>query len=106
MDERYDSEETYCRRLGHYLTFRYCRSEKGKIPCPKILDCWFDRLPIGDFLRDNFTKDEIAAVTAPAPPKMATLFELIEQAKQRSEGVTKPEIRNSKPEIRLNGDHG
>ncbi|MFH1038040.1 MAG: hypothetical protein V1789_05160 [PVC group bacterium] len=83
MDEQYDSEEIYCRRLGHYLTFRYCRSEKGELPCPKILDCWCDRLPIGEFLHDNYTEDEIAAITAPARPKMATLIELIERAKKR-----------------------
>ena len=82
MDEIYDSREIYCRKLGHYLTFRYCRSERDGLPCGKILDCWFDKIPIGDFLRANYTPEEMARIAGPVPAKAATLVELIERARQ------------------------
>ncbi len=82
MDETYDSREIYCRKLGHYLTFRYCRSERDGLPCAKILDCWFDKVPIGDFLRANYSPEEMARIAGPVPAKAATLVELIERARQ------------------------
>jgi len=83
MDESYDSREIYCRKLGHYLTFGYCRSERDGLPCGKITDCWFEKIPIGDFLRDNYSPGELAGITGPPPAKAATLVEMIEQARRR-----------------------
>lgn len=91
MDESHDSREIYCRRLGHYLTFTYCRSERNGLPCPRIADCWFDRIPIGDFLRDNYAPGELGGLSAPPPPKTATLVELIEQARRRVKADPPPE---------------
>ena len=34
-------------------------------------------------MRSNYSESEIAAIAAPAKPKVATLFDLIEQAKRR-----------------------
>ena len=84
MDKQYDSAEIYCRKLGHHLAFKYCRTEREGYPCAKILDCWFEKLPIEKFVQQNYTESEIAAISAPAAPKVATLFDLIEQAKKRS----------------------
>lgn len=83
MIEEYDSKEIYCRRLGHHLAFKYCRTEREGVPCTKILDCWFEKLPVEEFIRDNYSGDEIAAITAAPRPKVASLFDLIEQAKSR-----------------------
>jgi hypothetical protein len=82
MDLQFDNEEIYCRRLGHHLAFRYCRTERGGVPCSKILDCWFEKLPIEEFIRSNYSEAEIEAITAAPKPKVATLFDLIEQAKR------------------------
>lgn len=84
MAETYDSREIYCRKLGHYLTFRYCRSEREGLPCRKILDCWCDKLPIGEYLRSNYSPGEIAGIIGPPPPKTATLVELVERARRRA----------------------
>ena len=84
MNEQYDNEEIYCRRLGHHLTFKYCRTERGGGPCSKILDCWFEKLPIEEFINTNYSEAEIAAITAVPRPKVATLFDLIEKAKKRT----------------------
>ena len=86
MDLQFDNEEIYCRKLGHHLAFKYCRTEREGFPCAKIYDCWFERLPIEEFIRDNYSETEAAAISAPAAPKVATLFDLIEQAKKRSDG--------------------
>ncbi len=90
MDTSHDSRETYCRRLGHYLTFGYCRTEREGLPCGRILDCWFEKLAIGDFLRENYSPEEIGRVTGPAPPKTVTLVELIERARRRSAAAPPP----------------
>ena len=83
MDDRYDSREIYCRKLGHHLTFHYCRSERSGLPCGRIKDCWFDKIPIGDFLRDNYTSGELSRISAPPPAKTATILEMIERARRR-----------------------
>ena len=86
MDQQYDKEEIYCRKLGHHLTFKYCRTERAGSPCPKIIDCWFDKIPIGEFLRKNYREEEIDSLSAAPRPKTATLVELIERARERTEG--------------------
>ena len=85
MLEQYDSEEIYCRKLGHHLAFKYCRTEREGLSCSKILDCWFEKLPIENFIKENYSEAEIAAITASPRPKVATLFDLIEQAKKRAD---------------------
>ena len=81
---QYDNEEIYCRKLGHHLTFKYCRTEREGLPCAKVLDCWFENIPIEEFVRSNYSEAEIAAITAPPKPKVATLFDLIAEAKKRN----------------------
>jgi hypothetical protein len=91
MDKSYDSREIYCRKLGHYLTFRYCRSERDGLPCGKITDCWFDKIPIGEYLRDNYSPGELAGSIGPPPAKAATLVAMIEQARRRMKAAPPPE---------------
>ena len=81
----YDQKEIYCRKLGHQLTFLYCRKESGSLPCSRIRDCWFERIPIDQFLEKHFSEEERARVLSSAKPKTRTLFELIEEAQKRSE---------------------
>ena len=85
VDEQYDNEEIYCRKLGHHLRFKYCRTENGENPCRKIADCWFDKIPIGEFLRKNYSEEELGSILAPSRDKAATLVELIERARKSSE---------------------
>ncbi len=91
MDTTHDSREIYCRRLGHYLTFEYCRAESGSRPCRKILDCWYDKIPIGEYLRANYSPGEIAGLAGPPPAKAAALIDLIERARRRAKAVQPPE---------------
>ena len=79
----YDSEEIYCRKLGHHLSFKYCRLVNEQLPCPKLADCWFQQLPIQDFLKQNYTKDEINRIFSPPSDKMSSLLNLIKKAQNR-----------------------
>lgn len=72
----------YCRMLGHKVPFAYCRSLKEGLPCSKILDCWFEVLPVEQFVSEHYSPEEQEAFLLPSKPKVATLIELIEKAKK------------------------
>jgi hypothetical protein len=82
LKEKFDNKSIYCRKLGHYLRFNYCRREKEGLPCRKIVDCWFEKFNIGHYLHDCFKEDEIMYIFEPPQAKVATLVELIKQAQQ------------------------
>jgi hypothetical protein len=73
-----------CPRLGHQITFSYCRSENRGHPCFKTLDCWYEHFEVEVFLRGELSPDEWESLFGgPPKPKMLSLIELIEQAKKR-----------------------
>ncbi len=84
MIEDHDKNEGYCRMLGHSLPFHYCRTMNGGIPCGKILDCWFERIPIKEFVVENYTLEEQQRIFEPPKAKMVSLVEIIEKAQQRA----------------------
>jgi hypothetical protein len=48
------------------------------------MDCWFGKLPIEDFLKENFKEGEISYIFKPPKQKITSIIELIEQAKNRT----------------------
>ena len=70
--------------LGHHLTFAYCRQTASGQPCRKIFDCWFEKLDIGQFIKENFTEEQIKTLLAPPKDKMVSLVELIQQAQKNA----------------------
>ncbi|MEO0294184.1 MAG: hypothetical protein ABIN61_08215 [candidate division WOR-3 bacterium] len=83
--EQFDNESIYCRKLGHWLTFNYCRRENKGFPCRGIISCWFERIEIEKFLKENYEKGEISYLFEPQPSKLASIIELIEDTKRRNE---------------------
>jgi hypothetical protein len=80
-----DAYQIRCPRLGHQISFTYCRSENRGLPCFKTLDCWYDHFLVEVHLRAALSPDEWKrAFEVPPKPKMLSLLELIEQAKQRN----------------------
>jgi hypothetical protein len=83
-----------CARLGHELTFGYCRQETRGKPCRLILDCWWERFDVRAFLQANLTEENMAQVeragAAPLPSKVVSLVKMIQQAKDRL-AVEKPD---------------
>ena len=76
-----------CRRLGHEVAFGYCRQETRGKPCRLILDCWWERFDVRAFLQAHLSPEvmaevERAGVSAP-PPKVLSLLDMIQQAKER-----------------------
>ena len=83
-----------CPRLGHELTFGYCRQETRGKPCRLILDCWWERFDVRSFLQANLPEGDMAQVerAGAVPPlsKVLSLVEMIQQAKDRI-AVEKPD---------------
>jgi hypothetical protein len=81
--ERYDDKTIRCPRVGGDVNFKFCRSENNMSPCRWIVGCWQMRLDINRFLEDHFSNEEFDLIFTPPKPKLASLVELIEQAKKR-----------------------
>ena len=88
-----------CPRLGHELTFGYCRQEAGRKPCRLILNCWWERFDVRSFLQANLAEEAMAQVeragVAPPPSKLLSLLEIIQQAKERL-AVEKSDVEQGK----------
>ena len=88
-----------CPRLGHELTFGYCRQEAGRKPCRLILDCWWERFDVRSFLQAHLPEEAMAQVeragAAPPPSKVLSLVDMIQQAKERI-AVEKPEAEQGR----------
>jgi len=83
MKEQFDKQEGYCKMLGHFLTFDYCRSMNKGLPCSKVFDCWFQVFPIQDFISSHYSVEEQKKIFIVAKPKVQSLTEILEQAQQR-----------------------
>ncbi|OHD71197.1 MAG: hypothetical protein A2177_04350 [Spirochaetes bacterium RBG_13_68_11] len=79
MSEQYDATEGYCRTLGHAVRFAYCRTGTRALPCARIADCWFERIPIEDFLRAHYTLQELGTIFAPRPGKLESILEIVQR---------------------------
>lgn len=85
MIDQYDKKEGYCKILGHFLTFDYCRSANKGLPCGKVLDCWFQQFPIQEFISSNYSKEEQQKIFEPPKSKVLSLSEILKQAQERLE---------------------
>jgi len=75
-----------CPRLGNPVPFNYCEiCGDDQQPCFKILDCWWEHFDVVQYLRDNLSEDQFKLLMAArSKPKVTSLLELIEQAKNRN----------------------
>ncbi len=82
----YDGSEIRCPKLGHELTFAYCRREGGDLPCPRSIRCWESFFPVESFLSETLDAETWDAFCRQAPPdKMTTILDLIGKAKARQQ---------------------
>jgi hypothetical protein len=79
MREQHDGLEAYCRALGHYVRFAYCRAAGRGLPCARVAECWSARVPVDAYLRENFTPQELEGAFAPRPGKLETILEIVQQ---------------------------
>ncbi len=76
-----------CPRLGHEITFSYCLTcGENQGLCWKIADCWWEFFDVVGYLKAHYPADTVSAVLTarPTKPKITSILELIEQAKQRT----------------------
>ncbi len=87
MTQRKNPLERRCPRLGGPVGFTYCRScEPGRQPCFKIFDCWWETFDVVRYLKDHLPEEQFERLLAAQPrPKIASLVELIEAARQRKD---------------------
>ncbi len=85
MEQEFDTRQGYCRKLGHHLSFKYCREEHNSLPCPKIRDCWYSGIDIDQFLQQNYQQGEIDHLQNVPQPKIGTIIELIRQAQNNTD---------------------
>lgn len=80
-----DQRSRRCPRLGHSVRFQYCRTQAEDELCPLILDCWWETFDVREFLiREGKAEDVAALQSRQAPPKLASLADLIESARRRT----------------------
>jgi len=73
-----------CPRLGHQINYAYCESENSGLPCFKTLDCWYSIFNVHAYLTSQLSKEDFQkAFLNKGAPKVMSLFDLIEQAKNR-----------------------
>jgi hypothetical protein len=82
----YEEEQIRCPKLGHQVSFGYCRVERQDLPCQKAIACWNDRFEVEELFRNGLTPEQFEeAFLKPPTPKLVTLVELIERARKLAE---------------------
>lgn len=84
--EIHDTLQTRCRQLGHPVPFKYCRLGAEGTPCRLIVDCWHERFDVMTFLHEHYKPEEIRRFLAPPRPKIASIVEMIDRARQNAGG--------------------
>ncbi len=80
-----DVLERRCPRLGGPVPFKYCRTTgEGGMPCFKVMDCWWEIFDVRTYLENTMSEAAFKSISEARPPdKIASILDLIEQAKQR-----------------------
>ena len=79
MKTEFDDVKGYCRMLGHMLTFRYCRSVNDELPCRKVMDCWYDKFPVQEFLSENYTEEELKKAFGMQQNRLSTIISIVQK---------------------------
>ena len=83
-----DNCQIRCPRLGHQISFSYCRVENKGLPCFKSLDCWYQTFNVEACLRTELAPEVFEKIFKQrAKPKLLSLVELIEKAKKVKQDI-------------------
>ena len=86
FEKHNDEKKIYCRKLGHDITFGYCRKEGITEPCYRIVRCWIEHIDIEGYLTDKFGDtflDKFAG--RESKDKITSIVEILEKAKKHKE---------------------
>jgi len=79
--DAHDDRQRRCPQLGHDVPFSYCRAMAEGLPCRRIVDCWQGYFDIAAYIRDHYSPEQIQAIFTPPQPKLTSILEMIERAK-------------------------
>jgi hypothetical protein len=48
------------------------------------MDCWFRRIPVQDFIKNNYSEEEIKQIFSQPDSKMESLMNMIEKIKKNN----------------------
>jgi len=83
----HDERTRRCPRLGHDVSFRYCRTMEGERLCPRLLDCWWETFDVRDFIAEHLGPEALEQFDdRPPPDKVGQILGLIRQARERADG--------------------
>lgn len=73
--------------MGNSVSFHYCMTcGEDTLPCFKLGDCWWEYFDVAAYLKSKLSKEQFDRFVSSKPkPKVASLLDLIEQAKKRLE---------------------
>lgn len=75
--------EIRCPKLGSPVKFAYCEIENTGRPCLKSISCWTPYFDVTSVVSEKLGKENLEAYFGSEPkPKIVTLIELIEKARQ------------------------
>lgn len=80
---RHDDRVGHCLRLGHPVTFGYCRAVVNGLPCNRVLDCWFEVFEVAEHLREHYSADELRRVFRPPEGKVAQILSIVKAVRAR-----------------------
>jgi len=88
----YDHLERRCPRLGSVVSFGYCRAcGQERQACFKVFDCWWEQFDVTSYFQQRLSPDAFKRLAqAPSPNKIASLVDLIQQARQRVQKEEEP----------------
>ena len=85
MKTEHDHKLIRCPKLGDELTFAYCLTEAGDLPCTRVISCWQSAFDAAMLLKKLLSPDEWERFTCTQPKdKVTSLIEIIERAKKPS----------------------
>ncbi len=84
MLDKHDNLTLYCRKLGHHLSFSYCRQEHNGLPCAATERCWGHLFDVAGYLRENFKEEELTHLRAERPPKITSILEIIQRVQKQN----------------------
>jgi hypothetical protein len=83
MLDTYDQLEVYCPQLGMLVTVNYCRRAQSSLPCRNFIGCWEQRLPVMDFLAENYTGEEMENAFGGLPKtRLERIFDCLSRIKE------------------------
>ncbi len=90
--EEHDERRRRCPRLGHAVTFRYCRTQEGGRLCARILDCWWEVFDVRGFLQEHYPEERVEELRRrERPDKLASILEIVHRVQRTQSDDTSGE---------------